>query len=203
MNRFEQAVYHCMDAVEHLLGRTTSPLQRAILLNFRRHVHLEGSGQFGLIAADDMMVKRPVYRVSWGANPVVVEGRDNVVKFYNSVGAQVLWNSDDLLAVNDWGVADELTFNQLLKGSDLLRMGYQADDADAYYHLQSRQAFIWPYDAKALLKGENLYEDKTSVVITSVPAGEVITPQRVAEIHREQLAKLEASLGPRYWVYGS
>ena len=202
MNRFEQAVYHCMDPVEQLLGKTTSPLQRAILLNFRRHVHLEGSGQFALIAADDMMVKHPVYRVSWGANPVVVKGRDNVVKFYNSVGAQVLWNSADLLAVNDWGIADELTFNQLLKGSDLLRMGYQADDANAHYHLQSRQAFIWPYDASALLQGENLYEDKTSVAIAAVAASEVITPQRVAEIHREQLAKLEARLGPRYWVYG-
>lgn len=202
MNRFEQAVYHCMDPVEQLLAKTTSPLQRAILHNFRRHVHLEGSGQFDLIAADDMMVKHPVYRVSWGANPVVVEGRQNVVNFYNGVGAQVLWNSDDLLAVNDWGVADELTFNQLLKGGDLLRMGYKAEDPDAYYHLHSRQAFIWPYDAKALLKGENLYEDKTSVIIAPVAANEVITPQRVAQIHREQLAKLEARLGPRYWVYG-
>ncbi len=201
MNRFEQAVYQCMDPVEQLLAKTSSPLQRAILHNFRRHVHLEGSGQFDLISADDMMVRHPVYRVAWGANPVVVEGRQNVVNFYHSIGAQVLWNSDDLLAVNDWGVADELTFNQLLKGSDLQRMGYQAEDPDGHYHLQSRQAFIWPYDEKALLKGENLYEDKTSVVITPVPASELITPQRVADIHREQLAKLEARLGPRYWVY--
>lgn len=200
MNRFEQAVYHCMDPVETLLKTTTKPLHRAILENFRRHVHLEGSGQFDRIVESDMMADNPVYRVSWGANPLVVEGKQNVVNFYNSVGAQVLWNSDDFLAVNDWGVADELTFNQLLKGSDLLRMGYKAENPDGYYHLQSRQAFIWPYDDKARLKGENLYEDKTSVKITPVAASDVITPQRVAEIHREQLARLEKEKGPKYWV---
>jgi hypothetical protein len=201
MNRFEHAVYHCMDAVEDLLRKTTNPLHRAILLNFRRHVHLEGSGQFEAISATDMMVDEPVYRVSWGANPVVVRGKQAVVNFYNSVGEQVLWNSEDCIAVNDWGIADELTFNQLLKGAALQRMGYACDDPDGWYHLQSRQAFIWPYDDKARLKGENLYEDKTSVEITKVDAADVITPQRVGEIHREQLARLEHELGPRYWVY--
>jgi hypothetical protein len=132
---------------------------------------------------------------------VVVRGKQAVVNFYNSVGEQVLWNSEDCIAVNDWGIADELTFNQLLKGAALQRMGYACDDPDGWYHLQSRQAFIWPYDDKARLKGENLYEDKTSVEITKVDAADVITPQRVGEIHREQLARLEHELGPRYWVY--
>jgi hypothetical protein len=189
-----------MDPVEKLLQATTKPLHRAMLENFRRHVHLEGSGQFQQIVADDMMVDHPVYRVSWGDNPMVVEGKDAVVKFYSSVGAQVLWNSDDYIAVNDWGIADELTFNQLVKGSDLLRMGYTADDPDGHYHLQSRQAFIWPYDENARLRGENLYEDKTSVKITPVAASDLITPERVAQIHREQLEKLEKEKGAKYWV---
>lgn len=200
MNRFELAVYRCMDPVEALLQKTTNPLHRAILENFRRHVHLEGSGQFDKIVAPDMMSDHPVYRISWGTNPVVVEGKEGVVNFYSSIGAQVLWNSDDFLAVNDWGIADELTFNQLLKGSDLRRMGYQADDPDAHYHLQSRQAFIWPYDEKGRLKGENLYEDKTSVSIARVDSADVITPERVAEIHREELARLEREKGDKYWV---
>jgi hypothetical protein len=200
MNRFELAVHRCMDPVETLLQATRNPLHRAILENFRRHVHLEGSGQFDQIVAPDMMADHPIYRVSWGDHPVVVAGKENVVKFYNSVGEQVLWNSADFIAVNDWGVADELTFNQLLKGTDLRRMGYQADDPDAYYHLQSRQAFIWPYDERARLTGEHLYEDKTSVSIAAVDPADVITPQRVAEIHREHLARLEREKGEKYWV---
>jgi len=190
-----------MDPVEDLLQKTTNPLHRAMLENFRRHVHLEGSGQFDLITAADMMVDNPVYRVSWGDNPVIIEGKEGVKGFYNAVTGAVLWNSNDFIAVNDWGVADELTFNQLIRGSDLKNLGYQADDDDTWYHLQSRQAFIWPYDDRALLKGENLYEDKTSVSITPVDSREVITPERVAAIHREQLARLEAEKGPEYWVY--
>jgi len=201
MNRFEQAVYDCMNPVEELLQRTENPLHRAILENFRRHVHLEGSGQFDKIIAPDMTVDNPVYRVSWGDHPALIEGKEGVVGFYNSVTEAVLWNSDDLIAVNDWGIADELTFNQLIKGSDLQNLGYTAESPDAYYHLRSRQAFIWPYNEKALLKGENLYEDKTSVEITEVDESELITPQRVAEIHREQLARLEAEKGPNWWVY--
>ena len=200
MNRFEQAVYDCMNPVEALLQRTENPLHRAILENFRRHVHLEGSGQFERITAPDMMVDNPVYRVSWGDNPLVIEGKEGVMGFYNSVTGAVLWNSDDLIAVNDWGIADELTFNQLIRGNDLQNLGYKADNPEAFYHLQSRQAFIWPYNEQAQLKGENLYDDKTSVIITEVDSSEIITPQRVAEIHLELLAKLEAEKADNWWL---
>ncbi|MGE5722703.1 MAG: hypothetical protein ACM3YM_09595 [Sphingomonadales bacterium] len=202
MNRFEQAVYDCMNPTARLLEQTTKPLHRAILLNFWRHVHLEGSGQYDRIVAPDMMVDHPVYRVSWGANPAVIEGKEGVLAFYNSVGEAVLWNSDDCIAVGDWGVADEITFNQLAKGSTLQAIGYDAPDPDALYHVSSRQAFIWPYDSQARLAGEHLYEDKTSLKIVEVDPSEAITPARVREIHREQLARLEAERGDNFWLLG-
>ncbi|HEX4003372.1 MAG TPA: hypothetical protein VHX36_12045 [Candidatus Acidoferrales bacterium] len=200
MNRFEQGVYDCMKPTAQLLERTTKPLHRAMLLNFWRHVHLEGSGQYDKIVAADMMVDHPVYRVSWGANPAVVEGKDGVKAFYNSVGEAVLWNSDDSLAVADWGICDEITFHQLALGSDLKAIGYSVERPDALYHVYSRQAFIWPYDQQARLMGEHLYEDKTSLKIEQVDRSEAITPARVREIHRELLAKLEAERGPKFWV---
>ena len=79
-------------------------------------------------------------------------------------------------------------------------IGYDVDDPDALYHAYSRQAFVWPYDSRARLIGENLYEDKTSLVIEEISSEEAITPARVREIHREQLAKLEAERGDRFWV---
>jgi hypothetical protein len=200
MNRFEQAVYDCMNPAAELLERTTNPLHRAMLLNFWRHVHLEGSGQYERIVASDMMVDEPVYRVTWGANPAVIEGKEGVLAFYRAVGEAVLWNSDDLLAVADWGICDELTFHQIARGDDLRAIGYEVDDPEALYHAYSRQAFVWPYDDRARLKGENLYEDKTSLVIEEISPDEAITPARVREIHREQLAKLEAGRGDRFWV---
>ena len=202
MNQFEQAVYDCMKPTAKLLERTTEPLHRPILLNFWRHVHLEGSGQYDKILAADMTVEHPVYRVTWGANPAVIEGKEGVRAFYNSVGEAVLWHSDDRLSVADWGVCDELTFHQLAMGSDLKSIGYQVHHADRLYHVSSRQAFIWPYDAQARLAGEHLYEDKTSLHIEEVDRSAAITPSRVREIHREQLGKLEAARGPNFWVLG-
>jgi hypothetical protein len=200
MNRFERAIQDCMIPTARLLDRTTDPLHRAILLNFWRHVHLEGAGEFEAIVAPDMMVDHPVYRVTWGAEPVVIEGKDGVRGFYNSVGEAVLWHSDDRLSVADWGICDELTFHQMAAGSDLRALGYDVDDPDGLYHVSSRQAFIWPYDERARLAGEHLYEDKTSLQIEKVDPAESITPARVREIHREQLAKLEAERGERFWV---
>jgi len=203
VNRFEKAVYECMQPTAELLDRTTSPLQRAILLNWWRHVHLEGAGRFDEIVAPDMMVDHPVYRVTWGANPTVIEGKEGVLGFYNSVGEAVLWHSDDRIAVGDWGVADEITFHQLARGADLKAIGYDVEKDDALYHVSSRQAFIWPYDERARLAGEHLYEDKTSLQIEEVDPSEAITPARVREIHREQLAALEAERGEDFWVLGS
>jgi hypothetical protein len=202
LNRFEKAVYDCMLPTAALLKRTTKPLHRAILLNFWRHVHLEGAGEYGKILSPDMVVDHPVYRVTWGANPGVIEGKDGVRAFYNSVGDAVLWHSDDRLAVEDWGICDEITFHQLSMGSNLKLIGYDVPQVDKLYHVYSRQAFIWPYDERARLKGEHLYEDKTSLVIEEVARSEAITPARVREIHREQLGKLEAERGPNFWVLG-
>ena len=203
MNRFEQAIYDCMNPTAELLERTTKPLHRAMLLNFWRHVHLEGAGEYEQIMASDMTVDEPVYRVTWGANPAVITGKEGVLAFYNSVGEAVLWNSDDRLAVGDWGICDELTFHQIAHGADLQAIGYEVDDPDVLYHTSSRQAFIWPYDDHARLAGEHLYEDKTSLTIEEVSPDEAITPARVREIHREQLAKLEAERGERFWVLGT
>ena len=200
MNRFERAIYECMEPARQLLDKTTNPLHRAILLNFWRHVHLEGSGQFERIVAPDSMVDQPVYRVAWGANPAVIEGKQGVLGFYNSVTGSVLWNSDDRIAVADWGVADELTFHILAKGADLRAVGYDIDHPARLYHVSSRQAFIWPYDSRARLAGEHLYEDKTSLMIEEIDPTEAITPERVREIHLEQLANLEAERGERFWV---
>src|SRR5262245_45842751 len=105
-----------MIPTSELLEETTKPLHRAILLNFWRHVHLEGSGQYDRIVAEDMMVDEPAYRVTWGANPAVIIGKEGVLAFYDAVSEAVLWHSDDRLAVGDWGVADEITFHQLRAG---------------------------------------------------------------------------------------
>jgi hypothetical protein len=43
------------------------------------------------------------------------------------VGETVLWHSDDRLAVNDWGICDEITFHQLARGAGLKALGYAVE----------------------------------------------------------------------------
>ena len=192
MNRFEEEIYHCMDPVAELLEVTEDPHHRAILENYRRHVHLEGSGQFEKIIAPDMMVDEPVYRINWG-EPSVIRGKEGVLEFYRSAGRYVMWNSEDRIAVADWGLCDELTFNFLTTGEILAEFGIEVDDKGAHYHFTSRQAFVWPYDERARLIGEHLYVDETSVSVREVDPSEVVNPERAREIHLELLNRLEST----------
>lgn len=109
--------------------------------------------------------------------------------------AKLLDQTTKPLAVGDWGICDELTFHQLAVGSDLRALGYDVADPAGLYHASSRQAFIWPYDERARLAGENLYEDKTSLRIEKVDPADATTPARVRDIHRGQLARLEQERG--------
>ena len=200
MNRFEQAVYDCMNPTAELLEQTTKPLHRAMLLNFWRHVHLEGAGEYEVIVAPDMMVEEPVYRVTWGASPAVITGKRVCSASTTAWERLCSGTRTTFLRSRTGGSATSSPFINSRVASSSRAIGYDVDDADALYHVSSRQAFVWPYDGQARLIGENLYEDKTSLTIEEVSPDEAITPARVREIHREQLAKLEAERGDRFWV---
>ncbi|WAH35707.1 hypothetical protein [Alicyclobacillus dauci] len=189
MNRFEEQIYHCTDVVTQLIETTENPHHKAILRNYRRHIHLEGAGLFEEITAPDMMVDEPVYRINWG-EPSIVRGKQGVINFYRSVTEAVMWNTDDKIAVADWGLCDELTFNFLINGHDLLALGVDVEDKHAVYHYSTKQAFVWPYDKNARLAGEHLYVDATSVSVVKVDPEDVITPVRAKEIHLEIIKKL-------------
>lgn len=200
-SKYESQVYDAMNPTLALLKRTEDPLHRAILKNYCRHVHLEGAAMFEEITAPDMMADDPVYHVCWGDNPVQVKGRKGVFDFYSAIGDIVLWNSGDLVAVADWGIADEMWFHQMSTGAELAKIGVKAEKEGGLYLVSSRQAFIWPYDQNALLKGEHLYEDKSTLKIEEIDKDEYMTPQRVREIHKECLTQLEERWGANYWVY--
>jgi hypothetical protein len=190
-----------MDPTLDLHDKTENPLHRAILKNYCRHVHLEGAAMFDEITAPDMMGDDPIYHITWGANPFQVTGRQGIHDFYSSIGEIVLWNSGDKIAVADWGIADEMWFHQMSTGAELKKLGHDVEKDDGLYLVHSRQAFIWPYNENALLTGEHLYEDKSTLKIEETDPAEYMTPARVREIHRECLAELEERWGANYWVY--
>lgn len=200
-SKYEREVYDCMNPTLDLHDKLTNPLHRAILKNYCRHVHLEGAAMFAEITAPDMMADDPVYHVCWGDNPVQVKGKQAVFDFYSAIGDIVLWNSGDQVAVADWGIADEMWFHQMSTGEQLAKIGINVTKADGLYLVSSRQAFIWPYNNQALLTGEHLYEDKSTLTIDEIDPADALTPERVREIHRECLVELEQRWGPNYWVW--
>jgi hypothetical protein len=200
-SKYEREVYDCMNPTLELHDKLDNPLHKAILKNYCRHVHLEGAAMFEEITAPDMMADDPVYHVCWGDNPVQVHGKQGVFDFYSAIGDIVLWNSGDKVAVADWGIADEMWFHQMSTGAELAKIGINVEKEDGLYLVSSRQAFIWPYNENALLTGEHLYEDKSTLTIEEIDPAEYMTPERVREIHRECLAELEERWGRDYWVY--
>ena len=112
----------------------------------------------------------------------------------------MLWHSDDRLAVGDWGVCDEITFHQLARGSDLQALGYDVEDRTrsttppAARRSSGRTTSRRGSRASTCTRTRPAWRSRRSI-----PA-EAITPARVREIHREQLAKLEAERGEDFWV---
>ena len=190
MSRFEPDFLASMAAVDRLIERTDNDHHRAILENYRRHVYLEVSGRIDEILAPEMTVEHPHYRISWAGKVRVLDGTEEVRAFYDELGhaGAVLWNTDEDVAVADWGFAAELTLHQLLPGRALAEDGEDVDDLEAIYHLSSRQAFIWPYDEHAKLKGEHIYEDVTTRAFEVVDPEDVITPERAAALFAPHLA---------------
>jgi hypothetical protein len=189
MSRFEPEFLASMAAVDAAIEATEDAHRKAILENYRRHVYLEVSGRFDDILSPEMTVEQPHYRISWAGKVTVLDGIKEVRSFYEGLGHAdaVLWNTDETVAVADWGFAAELTLHQLINGEALVADGEEVDDPGATYHLASRQAFIWPYDERARLKGEHIYEDVSTRRFEKVASADVISPQRAAELFAPHL----------------
>lgn len=162
------------EAAEKLLKRPEiTPHQKRILENYRRHVLLEVAGRWPEIFVPEMTVEDPVYVVNRSHQRTVLEGKKAVQDFYADQakdGGHVTVIEHENLAVADWGIATEVTLNKYVPGWVVKRKGFDEVDGKpvedtAPYCISSRTAMIWPYNEKAQLVGEHLYEDATSLKI--------------------------------------
>jgi hypothetical protein len=172
--------------IDRLLTTVHDPHQRAILLNFRRHILLELSGRWQEILTPELTVPHPVYRIVAGQQTTVYDGIAEVAGFYRGLaeaGMTVFSTTEERIAVADWGLATESRYAQVFLGHALLARGESVDDADAYYLAALWVANIWRYDENAKLIGENVYADPGSMrVLKKLDPADLITPQRAAEL---------------------
>jgi hypothetical protein len=168
-----------ISAADKLLETTENPRHRAILENYRRHAILEIRGEWEAIFAPESMVEEPVYCFSiTGFDGVVVDGADGVKGVYRNLAETqtcVMLVENEHLWVDDWGFASDSNFVTYQRGHNLIDKGFEADDPSGYYREIQHFVMVWPYDARARLFGERVYEDKPLHRIERISREDFIT----------------------------
>jgi hypothetical protein len=161
-------------AADDALATTDNPRHRRILENYRRHALLEVLGRWEEIFEADMTVERPVYFLDVDGSSVTLDGAAEVQGFYKALvdsRTNIIVLENEQLAVADWGLATEATFNTFVAGPDL-----PGGDPEKFYIVKQLIAMHWPYDEQARLIGEHVYEHVANARTIEIPESEFITP---------------------------
>lgn len=192
---YEKEFVQMMDDIDVMIETSTNPVHKKILINYRRHGLLEVAGRYDELLAPNMTVAEPQYRIFEGSGSVLLEGMQQVRGFYQTLSATnmlVMWTGKQKMAVNDWGFAGEAEFSQFVPGALLGENVFQSlgndpsasseYDAEAFYLIRRKLAFVWPYNEEGKMIGEHVYEDTRSKVISKVANSDVITAERAREL---------------------
>lgn len=202
MTKYENEFVHMMDDVEQLIDSLDNPKHRKILMNYRRHALLEVSGRYKEILSPEMTVEEPVYRLFEDGQSIVLDGMNQVQRFYESLAdtdTLVMWTQESKFSVGDHGFAGETLFSQFVPGrilgdgvfgavhageasTETTSANATAIDPEGWYLVRRTLAFVWPYDESGRLIGEHVYEDSASKTVMQVDADQIITAQRAAEL---------------------
>ncbi len=105
-----------------------------------------------------------------------------------------MWVGQQDIAVNDHGFSGEVEFSSFMPGAMLGESVFGSvqagDDPTDIYLLTRILAFVWPYDERARLIGEHVYEDGASRVITKPDPADVITAERARELLAPEIDKV-------------
>jgi hypothetical protein len=196
MSRYEHEFVTQFAALEQQLERTEDPHHRAILKNFRMHGLLEVSGRYRELLRPDMTVEHPHYRLHEGGRSIVLDGMEQVTAFYASLeaaNALVMWISDGEIAVGDHGFSGEVLFSAFVPAPMLGESPFDdvraGDDPGEMFLLRRTLAFVWPYDERARLIGEHVYEDGASREVIEPDPADVITAARARELLAPEIAR--------------
>lgn len=183
--KYEQSFVQMFNGLDDMVRRLSNEHHIRILLNYRRHGLLEVSQRWQEILAPDMSVAQPRYQIEVNGQRLLMNGRDEVARFYDqlsSSGAIVLWPTEQVIAVADWGFASESTFFHFLPGAALLAQGEQVEHPQRTYLEKRKVAMIWHYDQQARMIGEHVYEMPGSRELLLPDPDDVISPARAREL---------------------
>lgn len=184
MGRFD--ITQTNAAVERLIERTENPRHLFLLHAYNRHRYLEMAGRYEEIFTPEMTVEHPVYHFNVFGMNVTLDGREAVETVYREwtqTGQCIFYvDGDEKLAVGDNMICSTAALCQQTPGQVLAATGVDVD-ADATYLVKSVEHMIWPYDDSGRLVGEDVWEvDESTRELIRLEPGEVLTPQRSAEL---------------------
>ncbi len=120
-----------------------------------------------------------------------------VTAFYESLvaaNALVMWVNEQDIAVNDHGFSGEVEFYAFVPAPMLGESAFAnvraGEDRSEMYLLKRTLAFIWPYDERARLIGEHVYEDGASREIVEPDPADIITAERARELLAPEIDKV-------------
>ncbi|GAA4493577.1 hypothetical protein GCM10023191_031220 [Actinoallomurus oryzae] len=160
-------------AADELLQRVENPHRRRILENYRRHALLQVTGRWKQIFVPQMTVEHPVCYLNLNRTSATLDGPDEVAAFYRTLansGTNVMVLQDEQLAVADWGLATEATFNTYARGHVI-----PDGDPEGYYLVRQRIAMHWPYDRRGRLVGGHFYEHADLTEVRRIAEPDFIT----------------------------
>ena len=148
--------------LEARAGEELDPRRRALLIEVRNHMEFEIKGQL-----DDLMgtlTDSPVYHF-WNENPSVLEGREQVRAFYESMmaaGANQFEVVAARIVVDDHAVITEGQVKQVYTGAMANAMGVSdlagvAVEPDELILTTTQLITFWPAADDGRLIGEDIY----------------------------------------------
>jgi hypothetical protein len=155
--------------LDELIRSSTSDRHRHMLENVRRHYLLELTGRIDEIFAADMTVEHPVYYLDLDGTSRTLRGQAEVKAFYQEVAGVVFTCEATSHAITDDAYWFESWFNFYLPGAAIGRQ------PDAWYLKRQWISMRWPYDERARLIGEHVYEHVDIAEVVPIDESEVVT----------------------------
>jgi hypothetical protein len=180
MSKYLDKMRDWFDGVADLMEKTDNPHQKAILKNLLTHASLELSGNYEQIFVPELTVEHPSYHILGVGLPEFTEfdGESAVKGFYVDLNNALVLLYDQQLAVADWGFASFLTVATVHDGAQLADMGVEIDDRGGRYIAEYFCAMRWPYDERARMIGEDVYQIAETKVTKLSPEDNVTFEMR-------------------------
>ncbi len=191
-------------AVDRLLDVTENPRHRFMLMAYARHRALEVAGRYEEIFAPDMMSPKAVYHMHALGNDVVLTGHKQIKGLYRmwaETHQSIFYIESEEVSISDHYITSVTTGYQQVSGKSLrankLLAGlpkfvsrrllervldqktHHADESDMYLYKTVGTQMIWPYDDRARLVGEDVYEPLAHLAtLTKLEPKDVMTTAR-------------------------